>query len=211
VAYAVGAELWTPLYGYADYARAEAGDAVVDGRRLVAFLHDWRISPPLEWLELMDARLAVPASGGPASGGPAGAREAVEQARRHLADGPQTVLSEAEFATAVRDAFRNALDPSALGRSPLMGTRVVRSAAQPGAAPTAADLQRLLTAEVNALRARPRRDTAARAVELTYLTTVRTQEAAAARLSLPFSTYRRHLTSGLTDVTRTLWQRELGA
>jgi hypothetical protein len=36
-----------------------------------------------------------------------------------------------------------------------------------------------------------------------------TQEAAAARLGLPFSTYRRHLTAGIERVTAWLWDREL--
>jgi hypothetical protein len=37
----------------------------------------------------------------------------------------------------------------------------------------------------------------------------RRQEAAAERLGLPFSTYRRHLTTGVERVTGWLWQREL--
>jgi hypothetical protein len=38
---------------------------------------------------------------------------------------------------------------------------------------------------------------------------VPTQEAAAERLGLPFSTYRRHLGSGIERITAWLWEREL--
>lgn len=202
VAYAVGVELWTPLYAYADYARAEAGDAVVAGTLHAAFLHDWRITAPADWLELVDTRVN-------AGGGEAGTvlAQASDLARRNLTAGA-AVLSEAEFAAAVREAFRGASDAVALARNPLLGSRVLRAASaaeQPGAE----DLRRLLVAEVAALKQHPRRETAARALELTYLATVRTQEAAAARMSLPFSTYRRHLAAGVAEVTAALWGREL--
>ncbi|GAA3220480.1 hypothetical protein [Nonomuraea helvata] len=36
-----------------------------------------------------------------------------------------------------------------------------------------------------------------------------TQEAAAERLGLPYSTYRRHLVSGIERVCEDLWRREL--
>lgn len=49
-----------------------------------------------------------------------------------------------------------------------------------------------------------------RALDLTYLRTSRTQEAAAAALGLPFSTYRRHLRRGLDRVVAAMWRQELG-
>ena len=51
----------------------------------------------------------------------------------------------------------------------------------------------------------------ARVLTLTYLTPTRTQEAAAARLSLPFSTYRRHLTTGLREVAQAVWEAEIAS
>ncbi|MFI9769625.1 hypothetical protein ACIHJG_22540 [Streptomyces sp. NPDC052415] len=48
-----------------------------------------------------------------------------------------------------------------------------------------------------------------RALVTTYLKGAPTQEAAAERLDLPFSTYRRHLTSGVERVAELLWQHEL--
>ena len=44
---------------------------------------------------------------------------------------------------------------------------------------------------------------------ITYLEPAATQELAAERLGLPFSSYRRHLTTGIARVTAALWNREL--
>lgn len=42
---------------------------------------------------------------------------------------------------------------------------------------------------------------------MTFFEDVPTQEAAAIRLGVPFSTYRRHLTRGLARVCELLWHR----
>ena len=44
----------------------------------------------------------------------------------------------------------------------------------------------------------------------TYLQPAATQEQAAEVLDLPFSTYRRHLRSGIEELTGRLWLREIG-
>jgi hypothetical protein len=44
---------------------------------------------------------------------------------------------------------------------------------------------------------------------VTYLKGAATQEAAANRLGLPFSTYRRHLVTALDRAALWLWEREL--
>jgi hypothetical protein len=48
-----------------------------------------------------------------------------------------------------------------------------------------------------------------RILAATYFKGAATQEAAAQRLRLPFSTYRRHLAAGIERVTAWLWCREL--
>jgi predicted DNA-binding protein (UPF0251 family) len=60
------------------------------------------------------------------------------------------------------------------------------------------------------MEADPRLERFARVLRVTYVTPAATQEAAAARLTLPFSTYRRHLATALTHVTDALWRKELG-
>ena len=59
------------------------------------------------------------------------------------------------------------------------------------------------------MQANPRDERLYRAIHATYLAPVGTQERAAERLGLPFSTYRYHLTTGIERVTAWLWQREL--
>ena len=50
-----------------------------------------------------------------------------------------------------------------------------------------------------------------RVIERTYLEPAATQEQAAELLDLPFSTYRRHLTTGVSLLAEELWHRELRA
>ena len=60
------------------------------------------------------------------------------------------------------------------------------------------------------LRLHPRDEKLFRALDQTYLHPAATQEAAAELLDLPFSTYRRHLTSGIQRLTEILWRQEIG-
>ena len=59
------------------------------------------------------------------------------------------------------------------------------------------------------LRQHPRDDKMLQAVERTYLRPAATQEAAAAALGLPFSTYRRHLSQGVARIVAWCWEREV--
>jgi DNA-directed RNA polymerase specialized sigma24 family protein len=80
-----------------------------------------------------------------------------------------------------------------------------------GDEPPAERLRALLREAVAALEDHPRDAKLARALTLTYLKPAPTQEAAAELLGLPFSTYRRHLTTGLERVAERLWERELSS
>ena len=62
---------------------------------------------------------------------------------------------------------------------------------------------------VETLAEHPRDDKLWRAVERTYLRPAATQERAAAALGLPFSTYRRHLTQGVSRIVAWLWDQEV--
>ncbi|MBX3276009.1 MAG: ATP-binding protein [Sandaracinaceae bacterium] len=152
----------------------------LDGRRFTLFAQDFRRRPPSSWM----------------SGDPATSR--VE---------PAEVLSRSGFEEAVREALKSHGHPEALARSPLLTSRAMLDWAE-GEAPTAAMLRELLEVAVSSL-ADERDDRARRAVELTYLRPAPTQEIAAERLGLSFSTYRRQLARGVEGVVDYLWRREL--
>ncbi|MDN3025947.1 ATP-binding protein [Streptomyces sp. S.PB5] len=111
------------------------------------------------------------------------------------------VLSRPEFDTAVRDALRELSRAEDLALNPLARSRLTGG---PGA-----ELPDLLAEAVDALRAERGGEKYHRAVAATYLHGAPTQEAVAARLGLPFSTYRRHLTVGVARVCDALWRREI--
>ncbi|MFC7100883.1 hypothetical protein ACFQQB_10685 [Nonomuraea rubra] len=116
------------------------------------------------------------------------------------------VLSQEEFSEAVRQALRHLARPGALAGSPLTRTRLV--AEHPGGDPAEA-LRELLEGTIEALDGDPRSAKLHRALTATFMGGAPTQELAAERLGLPFTTYRRHLTAGVEHVCQHLWQREL--
>jgi hypothetical protein len=72
-------------------------------------------------------------------------------------------------------------------------------------------LQSLITAAAETLQSSPRDAKLYRALYHTYFKPAPTQEQAAELLDVPFSTYRRHLKSGILRLTEMLWQQEIGA
>jgi TolB-like protein/cytochrome c-type biogenesis protein CcmH/NrfG len=93
--------------------------------------------------------------------------------------------------------------------NPLAHTRI---ATQRGAGPAnMAPVQQMLTEAASQIFASARDQKLLRVLELTYFTPAPKQEAAAERLGLPFSTYRRHLTSGIERITEWLWRQEEAA
>jgi DNA-directed RNA polymerase specialized sigma24 family protein len=112
-------------------------------------------------------------------------------------------LSQEEFTQAVREALR---------RNPLLRSRLIME--QCGATSSentrAEALLALLKKTVESLQAGPRDNKLYRALYHTYVQPAATQEQAAEILDLPFSTFRRHLQSGVNRVTELLWEMELG-
>ena len=113
-----------------------------------------------------------------------------------------------DFEAAVRQGFKDLRRPDLLARNPLLRTRLVADRAGQGTS-DAAVLEAVLRAAGKTLAHHPRDDKLLRAVDRTYLRPAATQEAAAAALGLPFSTYRRHLTQGMTRIVSALWEQEV--
>jgi hypothetical protein len=173
------------------FRRAPEAEFEVGGRRFGVVAHDWRVEPPLAWIERKGQL-------DPAVEPPAPAPEAGT---------PLVVLSQPDFLLAVRQARRNYGRPAALSNNALLRSRVAADHAD--GVPTATTLQALLREAAESLRTIPRDRKLYRALERTYLEPAETQEAAAELLGLPFSTYRYQLTSGTARVTEWLWRLEL--
>ncbi|MEV1004541.1 ATP-binding protein [Nonomuraea sp. NPDC050202] len=153
------------------------------------FVHDWRALPAQAWLERMNRLLLDGSADGPS-----------------MATAELAVLSQAQFAEAVRKALRQLSRPGALAASPLTRTRLIadRAGQDPGTA-----LGDLLRRAIDDLREDPRSVKFHRALSVTFLHGTPTQELAAEQLGLPFTTYRRHLTAGVERICADLWHREL--
>ncbi|MGI5286394.1 ATP-binding protein [Nonomuraea polychroma] len=153
------------------------------------YAHDWRAAPAQAWLDRLNRLLLGDQQDVQAIPGPALA-----------------VLSQAEFGDAVRKALRHLSRPGELAASPLTRCRIVTDDSEPDPARA---LRRILEQAVDTVRRDPRADKLHRALAMTFLRGAPTQEVAAERLGLPFTTYRRHLTSGIERVCEDLWHREI--
>jgi hypothetical protein len=185
-------EPYNEYFAMADMLRAAGADFVVGGRRYGLFGHDFRQRP-------VDALIAL-------------------WIERALAQGfvsaapPQStamlVLSQHDFADAVRQALRDLHKQELLARNPLQRARLLHDRIERDG-PDPAALASLVCEAIDTLRRHPRDAKRLAAVERTYLNPAPTQEIAAERLSLPFSTYRRHLTEGMERIVAWLWEREI--
>ncbi len=207
------ATTWQPLFHYAGISRI-AAEFSLDGRQYEVFGHDWRSNPLMEWIARMaekeiDAasvyRALRKADGmtGPETKGPP-----LPSAT------PRLVLDSTRFVAAVREALRDLNNPDQLACNLLIRSRLVGHAPH-GTAPhdaTAVEtLRAVLREAIESLNGpNTRRLRGYRALYYTYLAPASTQEAAAELLDLPFSTYRRHLSEGITAVADNLWRREIG-
>ena len=184
---------WQSLFAFINFDYTREADFIVIGRRFGVFTHDWRAEPQSVWGEAIVARQL-------------GVTPKSEQLATRPSP-PLLVLSQPEFAEAVRQALRDYTRPDMLAANPLLRSRLVVEAAE--APSTPATLQTLLRQATETLTGNSKDQKLYRAIYHTYLEPAATQEQAAERLDLPFNTYRYHLANGLKRITNWLWQREL--
>ncbi len=191
-------EFWEAAFAYADTRRLPDADFEVGQRRYGMYGHDWRVVPPPAWLELLAERETAAHSGAATAepGAPA-----VSLA----------VLGQTEFAAAVRAGLRHLVQPALLRDNALLGARMVarRAGASAENSERVAALQLLLREACETMRSAPRTAKFYRALHHTYLQPEPTQEQAAELMDIPFSTFRRHLKSGIEHVTEVLWRYEV--
>jgi hypothetical protein len=186
---------WALPLAYADFELLDDASFELDGTTFGLFGHDWRVTPPAAWLDLMAERNVTTSS-----------MDAVPPAPTATT----LVLDQSAFADAVKEALSDYPRPDALRDTPLLRSRfVVKEAGlEADTEERIAALRRLIREEAESLEAAPREAKFYRALRATYLDPAPTQEEAAARLDVPFSTYRRHLKQGIEHVTDALWRRE---
>ena len=154
------------------------------------FSHDWRAVPPDAWLERCEAQELYRAEFQPA------------QSPAEL-----TVLSRPEFDDAVRSALRALHQPGELSANPLSRSRLVVE--QDERDDAVEKLRELLIDAADSLAHDPHTAHLHRVVATKYFQGTLTQEAAAERLGVAFSTYRRHLARGVDRIANLLWEREV--
>ena len=178
-----------PMFTSIHMWRVAEADFEIGGTRYGLFGHDWRVEPVAQWMMTKVERASqydlVPVP--------------VEPAR------PLLVLSQADFADAVRRALRDYGRRDELGKNPLLRTRLLYGRADAEA------LKAMLVEATKALDSTPKDRKAYRAIWHTYMEPAATQEQVAEQLGLPFNTYRYQLARGTNSVTQWLWQREIGA
>jgi energy-coupling factor transporter ATP-binding protein EcfA2 len=188
---------WADGCAHLDFARTVEADFEVGGRRYGVYMHDWRAIPPLAWLSRLaereiESRVPLPEGTG--------------------VDGPGIIdLDEEAFGAAVRDALRHLGRAEGLRGSPLLRTRLVGAAtgAARGEPDRIAALREVIKSAAAELSGSPHDRRGYRALHHTYLQPAATQQHAADLLALPMSTFRRHLSTGVTRLAAVLWQREL--
>jgi hypothetical protein len=188
-------DLYEQPFTYADFHRFPQADYTVGERTYGVYGHDWRIMPPLSWLELLGTREIATA---PNAAPPPPTEQVI-------------VLSELEFAEAVLDALRDYPRPDALHENPLLRSRLVMERATTTTDGRVQVLRALVRETTETLQRVPREAKFYRALYHTYIQPAATQEVAAELLDLPFSSFRRHLKSGIERVTELLWAQEIGA
>ena len=160
-------------------------DYAIGGEAYGVYAHDWRSEPPLAWLELLAER---DVAGGHTATPP-------------TPPTPLIVFSETEFAQAVRDALRDFTQLDLLVTNPSIQSRLVldRTGRAADVRHRAAALQAIIKEAAETLQASPRDAKLYRGISR-LLQPAPTQEQVAELLDVPFSTYRRHLKSGIQRV-----------
>jgi hypothetical protein len=188
-------DFWQAGFDYIDLHRLPEADFRIGNQEYGVYGHDWRVVTPLRWLAILaDREIGVTPAPTP--------DKALDDA---------IVLSEDSFAEAVRDALRSYSDIDELQKNPLLRSRMILDMTPgEGLETRVKRLKELIRDAGEKMQSIPRGEKYYRAIERTYFRPVATQERAAELLSLPFSTYRRHLTSGIDRISKQLWNLEIG-
>lgn len=190
-------EFWSDGFAYIDLHRLPEADFTVGERNFGVYGHDWRSVPPIQWLAILAERETAGAN--------------VAGKGEPLPTIPQViVLSKDAFDEAVLTSIKHFTSPDRLTGNPLLRSRLVLEYERSTNTTSSIEvLQQLIQTAAEQLKVNPKEEKFYRAVYRTYLHPAVSQERAAELLDIPFSTYRRHLKSGIDRIREILWQREL--
>lgn len=189
-------QFWHLPMSFANMERLGEADFRMGERQYGMFGHDWRATPPAEWLDLLSGR------------------DVDELSAEEMSSSPRVsvaILSQDEFARQVKAALQDYHRADLLKENPLLSARLVlgKTDETAGAAKRVEVLRALIRDAADLLSSSGQEAKYFRALSATYLDPYPTQEKAAEYLGLPFSTFRRHLRRGIEHVQKTLWRREL--
>ena len=195
-------DFWSPVFTYAGATRFGELNAQRKGQTFGVYGHDWRKMPPLQWLDMMGEREIAAAAAQSAT--------ALESGASAQSAKSGDSLNQGEYALAVRDALKNWSRPAALDHNALARSHRVLEVAGENASPQRCVevLQKLLREACQNIGRGGRSELFYNALNLTYFEPSLTQEAAAEKMDVPFSTYRRYLKAGIERVTEELWRDE---
>lgn len=187
-------EFWKSLLNYYGMEHVPALDYLVNKIPRGFYMHDWRKSPPKLWLVSLGKGITQ---------------------RSMIADinskSKILMLSETEFTEAVYQALKDYYNEKKLQTNPLIHCRLVLKNQENGMSTDQriAHLKEELDAALKKLAESPRYDNYHRLLYRTFINPVGSQEQIAEFLTLPFSTYRRHLKKSVNLVSEILWKQEI--
>lgn len=185
-------DFWLQMLSYADLHYLPALEYRINDTPYGWYMHDWRVRPPLAWLELL------------------GKREINEDEKDEAKTIAAGSLTESDFALAVSDALKHIGNPKKLTKSKLLHCRFVEKNTEQehsdiNLALTLADK---ITSAVTSLDQSPKDETLHRVLHRTFIKPAGSQEQTADVLYMSFSTYRRTLKKAIERVADMLWVEE---
>jgi hypothetical protein len=185
---------WKAVLSYADLTHVAELDFAVHEIPFGWYLHDWRVRPPLAWLDLLGRR-EVDAS--------AGADEADHKAQA-------VVLNETAFGEAVGEALRHFHNNNTLINNPLLRSKLIiqATAGDPSDAQRVGVLKQAIQDVLKEIEDSPIDGKYHRVLYRSFINPVGSQEKTADFLNMSFSTYRRYLQAGVMRLAELLWNKE---
>ncbi len=182
---------WRQILTYADLHHLPALDHELNDQNYGWYMHDWRLRPPLAWLDLM------------------GKREINEEEPAGENSLDEAILTGQNFIDAVNDALKQINNPKKLSGNILLKSKFVQQATdEPGEINLALTLADKLTKAIASLENSPKDEALHRILYRTFINPVGSQEQTADFLYMSFSTYRRQVKKAVERVADILWLEE---